>query len=185
MLSSIKSSALLLLLVSIATLLSLGAAMKLRHIHETTTIATEAETLLPITTTTTTTTTPKPATTAKLTTKKLLQSSAPSQQIVEDYEKSGKIFFPTNNDSDENSKFDVYGLKTTPPPKKDDKVKIEHKMATTEASVIATTKSATDATNSVSNSTLKSIDDRLGILNLAPHCPDGQVVVNQRCHKSA
>lgn len=95
-----------------------------------------------------------------------------------------KIFFPTNNDSEEESKFDVYGLKTTPPPTENE-VKIDDKMSTTEASVTATTNSTTDASNSVSNSTVKSIDDRLGILNLAPHCPDGFVVVNERCHKSA
>uniref|UniRef100_A0A034WNS7 Uncharacterized protein n=1 Tax=Bactrocera dorsalis TaxID=27457 RepID=A0A034WNS7_BACDO len=182
MLSS-KSPVCLLLLLSIAALFSLGAAMKMRHIHETTTIATEAETLLLTTTTTTPATTTK--TTTVTTTKKSLQSSPPSQQNVEDYGKSVKIIFPTNDDSEDDRIFDVYGLKTTPPPPNQKEEKIEDKMTVTEATVNTTTKSTTDASDSVSNSTVKSVEDRIGVLNLAPHCPEGTVIVNQRCHKSA
>lgn len=86
MLSSLKSTALLLLLLLIATVFSLGAAKNLRYKHEITTIATEAETLQP------TTTTPKPPTTVKTTTTtttKLLQSRPPSQQNIVDCGKSG------------------------------------------------------------------------------------------------
>ncbi|XP_039957052.1 integumentary mucin C.1-like [Bactrocera tryoni] len=183
MLSSSKSSVCLLLLLAITELLSLGAAMKMRHIHETTTIATEIETLLPTTTTTTPATTTK--TTTITTTQKSLQSSPPSQHNIEDYGKSVKIIFPTNDDSEDNRIFDVYGLKTTPPPPNQEVVKTEDKMNATEATIITTTKSTTDGGDSVSNSTIKSVEDRIGVLNLAPHCPEGTVIVNQRCHKSA
>uniref|UniRef100_A0A0K8U4Z2 Uncharacterized protein n=1 Tax=Bactrocera latifrons TaxID=174628 RepID=A0A0K8U4Z2_BACLA len=136
-------------------------------------------TLLPTTTTTT------PATTMKTTTKKSLQSNPTNPQNIEDYGKSVKIIFPNNNDSEDNSKFDVYGLKTTPPPPNQEEVKIEDKIATTEATINTTMKSTTGDSDSVSNSTVKSFDNRIGVLNLAPHCPEGTVIVNQRCHKSA
>nr|XP_036231532.1 integumentary mucin C.1-like [Bactrocera oleae] len=182
MLSSLKSTALLLLLLLIATVFSLGAAKNLRYKHEITTIATEAETLQP------TTTTPKPPTTVKTTTTtttKLLQSRPPSQQNIVDCGKSDKIVFPTNDDSEEDSKFDVYGLKTTPPPPKQNEVKLVNIMTPTESTIITTTKSTTEASDSVSNSTVKSFDNRVGVLNLPPHCPKGFVVVNQYCHQPA
>lgn len=109
MLSSIKSSIYPLLLL---LLITLSAAYTLPQILETTTIATEIETLLPMAETTTTvkttiivkgntttTTTPTKATTTtatallkSTTTAKLLllQNNTPSQQKIEDYGKSGK-----------------------------------------------------------------------------------------------
>uniref|UniRef100_W8CA66 Uncharacterized protein n=1 Tax=Ceratitis capitata TaxID=7213 RepID=W8CA66_CERCA len=206
MLSSIKSSIYPLLLL---LLITLSAAYTLPQILETTTIATEIETLLPVAETTTTvkttiivkgntttTTTPTKATTTtatallkSTTTAKLLllQNNTPSQQKIEDYGKSVKIFFPTPSDSEEESKFDVYGWKTTPLPN-GNKMIFDNKPTTTstEASVvIETTTTHLEANNATTNATILSFDDRVGILNLAPHCPDGFVIVNQRCHKSA
>ncbi|XP_054740252.1 uncharacterized protein LOC129245854 [Anastrepha obliqua] len=178
MLSSTKFTPLLLLLV--AALSTRSAAFQLREAYETTTVTVDEESTL--------TPTPPPTPTMAKTTKKAVQSSAPTQQQIADYAKSVKIFFPSNDNSEEESIFDIYGLKTTPPPN-ENKIQTGYKLhTTTEATVIETTTAsaiAFKAGNSTSNATLTSVDDRLGILNLAPHCPEGHVIVNQRCHKSA
>ncbi|XP_053962194.1 mucin-2-like [Anastrepha ludens] len=177
MLSSTKFTALLLLLL-VAALSTRSAAFQLREAYETTTVTADEELAL----------TPTPTPTTTKTTKKAVQSSAPTQQQIADYAKSVKIFFPSNDNSEEESKFDIYGLKTTPPPN-GNKIQTGYKLhTTTEATVIETTTTsaiAFKAGNSTSNATLTSVDNRLGILNLAPHCPEGHVIVNQRCHKSA
>ncbi|XP_017471042.1 PREDICTED: integumentary mucin C.1-like [Rhagoletis zephyria] len=182
MLSSIKLTTLLLLLF--ATVFCQSAAFTLPAAEATTTAVAVDETTTP----TSSPTTPTTTTTQK--SKLPVMDCTPSQQKMEDYAKSVKIVFPSTNDSEEESKFDIYGLKVTPPPKGVTNKTVSNVEATQETTVIETTTSSTTSTvsapgNSTDNVTPSSVDDRLGILNLAPHCPEGHVVVNQRCHKSA
>ncbi|XP_067633397.1 uncharacterized protein [Eurosta solidaginis] len=192
MLSSTKLEILwfLLLQLLIATTSVQCVELQQREIqNNTTTVAAE----MAVTSATPATLTPATATTtakATLNIRGNLMQIGGMQNLSkkETLEKNVKVIFPSHDNSDEETKFDIYGLKTTPKPK--DQTQIVNTMKTTdltsldETTTVDTILAETDNKNSTSNNaTIKSLDDRLGILNLAPHCPEGHIVVNQRCRK--